>query len=839
MASSPSSSPRSSMLGTLDSLPLVTPTADIAMEPCRKIFTEQDVTSWTLSEAYARVYLMLTRLKAAAEVPVSDIVESDSVKSLVKFLEHLSSWVETVPPLSGAQLYGNPAFREWFLVMDENKKDFHASVLPASVLPFAEPELDEALRSSFGSPERLDYGTGHELSFLCYLTILRLVEVLTEADEPAIAKCVFPAYLAVVRKLKREYSLELAGTKGIWGVDENEHLKYLTDASQKRTVTPTGITHRFIPALLRLETTTPATPDTESPTSASANANDQGLLKMYREEVLKRLPVIRHLRFGEILPWKPAGVSGEAATEAELKSSGGIHVAMDEDALAARRVRDEGTVAPWALPSLSGTEMVDNLADCPAADPVVRRVPDARWLPLLEASKQWQEGQARIKTCRITSPVDHSQASTSAGPSNIVLTRLFGSSKKRSASMDSVLSRKAELQPSARRTSLEHPDATSQTFCSSSTSVQTSASISPDSALSTEDLEEGCCFVESAENSSYHHLLTTSPEPGSSASSIFDDHSEYGPHSSNTPRNGSSTSLPLSSSASVASYSSSQHDGSASPPPFNPSIFEPFTTTNASSSSDDPTDDSPDALPPYSNHIHLSGFMGRKMELSAPNKRAKNRNWNLEYVLIRGTSMKIFKYDLRSHPVAGEEVDRADRKGKGKRRDSSDEEGADCPHFHPGDYDGHSRDPLSVTLHSAIHHIGNKQPQPNVLLREYSLQYAECGIPDYYSRAHVVRVRAEGEQFLLQVSCEKAVLDLVETIQAAINVSLDLEERGLPKFQTLPRRRGRQPRREDHVEQEVERRIERQREAATEVGDVEAWTGEVRRRMVGSAMSGF
>lgn len=47
------------------------------------------------------------------------------------------------------------------------------------------------LQESFGSHERLDYGTGHELSFVSFLFCLFKLGVLLEADLQATINCVF------------------------------------------------------------------------------------------------------------------------------------------------------------------------------------------------------------------------------------------------------------------------------------------------------------------------------------------------------------------------------------------------------------------------------------------------------------------------------------------------------------------------------------------------------------------------------------------------------------------------------------------------------------------------
>lgn len=56
-------------------------------------------------------------------------------------------------------------------------------------------------------------------------------------------------------------------------------------------------------------------------------------------------------------------------------------------------------------------------------------------------------------------------------------------------------------------------------------------------------------------------------------------------------------------------------------------------------------------------------------------------------------------------------------------------------------------------------------PDPKDLIRQYSLQHAESGLAsDYQKRKNVIRVRVEGEQFLLQAKDVAAVIDWIEVI---------------------------------------------------------------------------
>ncbi|KAG6888137.1 hypothetical protein C0995_010350 [Termitomyces sp. Mi166 len=84
---------------------------------------------------------------------------------------------------------------------------------------------------------------------------------------------------------------------------------------------------------------------------------------------------------------------------------------------------------------------------------------------------------------------------------------------------------------------------------------------------------------------------------------------------------------------------------------------------------------------------------------------------------------------------------------------------------------------------------------PRDLLRVYTMQNAESGLGnDYVKRKNVIRVRAEGEQFLLQAKDVADVVAWIEVLQASANIALDLDERLMPKGPLFPRRRRRRNR---------------------------------------------
>lgn len=58
-------------------------------------------------------------------------------------------------------------------------------------------------------------------------------------------------------------------------------------------------------------------------------------------------------------------------------------------------------------------------------------------------------------------------------------------------------------------------------------------------------------------------------------------------------------------------------------------------------------------LPTYSCGIHIEGMMPRKMEFSAPGVLAKDRGWKKQYIVLHGTTLSVYKNDVRKFPVGG------------------------------------------------------------------------------------------------------------------------------------------------------------------------------------------
>ena len=108
----------------------------------------------------------------------SGIVLSNPVRRLQELLQAIEAIVEEAPPDTGPRRFGNISFRKWHEMLESRTQDLLKTYLPSNVLSFVSRSEDEVsaldeltsyFLGGFGSPQRLDYGTGHELSFLAFL----------------------------------------------------------------------------------------------------------------------------------------------------------------------------------------------------------------------------------------------------------------------------------------------------------------------------------------------------------------------------------------------------------------------------------------------------------------------------------------------------------------------------------------------------------------------------------------------------------------------------------------------------------------------------------------------
>lgn len=326
--------------------------------PAKKVFDAQDLGNFKKSIAYERLHtiinLLVEKVKGA-DVPKSyldpSIVTrgddryrvkdndlppeikpssgfSHLVNSVLEILQALNVAIDDTPPLEGPRRFGNLARRDWQEKVEKMSRELLKKLTDDEGLI---TELDFYLVSSFGSSVRLDYGSGHELSFMAFVGGLLQANIIDVKEIPAgELLAIFASYYDLARRLILVYSLEPAGSHGVWGLDDHFHFIYILGAAQfngessHRAMIPSvalvltnftiedykevnlyvnaiafifkiklGPFHEHSPIIFDIHKTVTLWPKVLS-----------GLLKMYEVEVFNKFPVVQHFWFGKgLYPW--------------------------------------------------------------------------------------------------------------------------------------------------------------------------------------------------------------------------------------------------------------------------------------------------------------------------------------------------------------------------------------------------------------------------------------------------------------------------------------------------------------------------------------------------------
>ncbi len=175
-------------------------------------------------------------------------------------LEKLSKLIDDTPPIPQPQRFGNKAFKTWLTQVKEVKILKPLFLLDSIILGFwitiiiflnkrskelvadclrgdeshAEyiEELAVYLSDSFGNDTRIDYGTGHEMTFAMFLMALFKCGALKPDDSRTVAVKVFNEYLRIARKLQLTYKMEPAGSHGVWSLDDFQFLPFIFGSAQ-------------------------------------------------------------------------------------------------------------------------------------------------------------------------------------------------------------------------------------------------------------------------------------------------------------------------------------------------------------------------------------------------------------------------------------------------------------------------------------------------------------------------------------------------------------------------------------------------------------------------------
>ncbi|XP_047495071.1 serine/threonine-protein phosphatase 2A activator-like [Penaeus chinensis] len=291
-------------------------------KPQRAVLVPQDVKKWELSEAYQDILGFLISMNEAVKGKklTVECKTNDVVTGILKMLDTLSQWIDEIPAVDQPQRYGNKAFRDFYARMKEKGEEVLRAALPEE-FHSAVPEISVYLVESVGNSTRIDYGTGHELAFLMFLTCIFKIGALKQEDSVAAVTKIFRRYLELARKLQMTYKMEPAGSQGVWSLDDYQFIPFIWGSSQlymhpkispemfisEKIVNENADEYLFL-SCIKFILSVKTGPFAEHSNQLwnisgvqSWGKINQGLIKMYKAEVLHKFPVVQHVLFGSIL----------------------------------------------------------------------------------------------------------------------------------------------------------------------------------------------------------------------------------------------------------------------------------------------------------------------------------------------------------------------------------------------------------------------------------------------------------------------------------------------------------------------------------------------------------
>ncbi|CAH8826999.1 unnamed protein product [Trichobilharzia szidati] len=311
----------------------------------KKILSPADIRQWTASVALYDILDLINGVnnKIVSRPIQKDLLASKAITLVCEVLEKMQQAIKQYPPEEQPQRFGNKAFKSWFSWLQENAVGLCTNIfIDHGSGDFSDPpisykeaidEVSSYLIESVGNSTRIDYGTGHELAFLAFLTCLFKLNILHKqsdsdstviSDLLAVGLIVMPKYLSLVRSLQTTYRMEPAGSHGVWCLDDFQFVPFIWGSSQligNSQYDPTTIPCRNIAEKEKDRYLLFSCIDyiyqcKTGPFEEHSNTLygisqvpmwekvNSGLIKMYKGEVLEKFPVVQHFLFGSLLSFE-------------------------------------------------------------------------------------------------------------------------------------------------------------------------------------------------------------------------------------------------------------------------------------------------------------------------------------------------------------------------------------------------------------------------------------------------------------------------------------------------------------------------------------------------------
>ncbi|KAI9291495.1 Phosphotyrosyl phosphatase activator [Neoconidiobolus thromboides FSU 785] len=345
--------------------------------PIKTILTKEDLEQYQESSAYKDYVDFILKLNDSVigKKTTEEIKVSELVKNILNVLDKLYNLVDNIPPEEvGKSRFGNPAFKTWYNKVKE--------LIPELLKEFIEPkesivEISKYLYDSFGDYNRIDYGTGHEVNFMCFLLCLKKLNLISEVDYPSLILKVFHQYIKVMRKLQFIYWLEPAGSHGVWGLDDYHFLPFLFGSAQlinhphfrpkcihdNEIVEEFSQHYEYLACIQFVNSVKSESLRWHSPMLDDISGVktwlkvNQGMIKMYLKEVLNKLPIVQHFLFGTLINFETGHIVPENHNEnehAHVYAFGQEHPSCCSvripSAIGAKSINHQSNTLPTRLP---------------------------------------------------------------------------------------------------------------------------------------------------------------------------------------------------------------------------------------------------------------------------------------------------------------------------------------------------------------------------------------------------------------------------------------------------------------------------------------------------------
>ncbi|KEG03047.1 serine/threonine protein phosphatase 2A activator, putative [Plasmodium vinckei vinckei] len=249
---------------------------------------------------------------------------SKNVYNILQLIKIMNICIDKCPPIKHPTRFGNKAFPifcdEYYKEVDQQLPNI---LNESGISNISEHiyQLSFYLKNSIGNKKRIDYGTGHELNFLLFLFCLNKLTFFSTPDHRHLVLVLYRQYLECVRRIQVIYTVEPAGSRGAWGLDDFQFLVFLFGAAQlsynkeiqTNDVEKKELVELWAPKYLYFDALKYILMLKHAPFHESSQMLYDisgvktwekicsGLLKMYQAEIIQKRQILQHILFGKLI----------------------------------------------------------------------------------------------------------------------------------------------------------------------------------------------------------------------------------------------------------------------------------------------------------------------------------------------------------------------------------------------------------------------------------------------------------------------------------------------------------------------------------------------------------